>query len=387
MEDLIRKYERKLIARGLSREGEPLLGGMDAELVWNRRDESTAVLETLFRELSINSLLFSRPREPWGGIIDYLCETAGDAIYPEDCETRTFLHDFPLAVGFSESALVPLLKRRKCAIVPGRGIVTTGTVSPEQAFVTFSSVCFACFVTFFSGMLTMQRQGRLTERDREAFNAAADMIGEPGFDDGPAELAQGPFSHEHDVCRAMEEAGQTVVYRDLVDSSFGNLSYRLGDVLYISQTGSSLDELRGCIDPCPLDGSSCAGLTASSELSLHLDIARSTEMKAVLHGHPRFSVIMSMECDIDGCGVRGDCHRRCPRERFFGDIPILPGEVGRGPFGIHKTVPAALGRRGAALVYGHGTFTTGRDDFNEAFLRMLTIENDCRVEYFSRMGR
>lgn len=386
MEELIRKYERKLIDRGLSHAGEPLLGAMDAELAWNRKDGKTSVLEPLFRELSINSVLFSRPREPWGGIIDYLCERAGDAIYPEDCETRTFLHDFPLASGFSESALVPLLKRRKCAIVPGRGIVTTGTVSPEQAFVTFSSVCFACFVAFFSAMLSMRRQGRLTERDREAFNTAADMIGESGLD-GPAELARGPFGAERDVCRAMEEAGRTVVSRDLVDSFFGNLSYRLGDVLYISQTGSSLDELRGCIDPCPLDGSSCAGLTASSELSLHLEIARSTEMKAVLHGHPRFSVIISMDCPLDECGLRGDCHRRCPRERFFRDIPILPGEVGRGPFGIHKTVPAALGRHGAALVYGHGSFTTGRDDFNEAFQRMLSLENDCRDEYFRRMDR
>ncbi|HDQ93441.1 MAG TPA: rRNA adenine dimethylase, partial [Synergistetes bacterium] len=325
MEDLIRKYERKLIARGLSREREPLLGAMDAELVWNRKDGSTAVLEKLFRELSITALLFSRPREPWGTIIDYLCETAGNAIYPEDSETRTFFHDFPIARSFSASALAPLLKGRKCVIVPGRGVVTTGTVSLEQAFVAFNSVCFASFVAFFSGMLTMQRQGRLTERDLKTLNHVADMIGESASFDDPAELATGPFRHEHDVCMAMEEAGRTVVSRNLVDSYFGNLSYRLGDILYISQTGSSLDELRGCIDPCPLDGSSCAGLTASSELSLHLEIARSTEMKAILHGHPCFSVIISMDCDIDDCTIRGDCHRRCPRERSFAGTPILPG--------------------------------------------------------------
>ena len=65
----------------------------------------------------------------------------------------------------------------------------------------------------------------------------------------------------------MIEAGhQTVAYR-LVDSYFGNISCRLGDTVYISQTGSSLDALAGCIDPCPLDDSSCAGITAWREIS------------------------------------------------------------------------------------------------------------------------
>jgi len=385
---MIRKYERKLVTRGLSHEGEPILGAMDAELVWNREDGTSTVLEKLFRELGITALLFSMPREPWRTIIDYLCETSGNAIYPEDSETRTFLHDIPLAGSFSDADLVPLLKGRNCAIVPGWGIVTTGTVSPEQAFVTFSSVCFACFVTFFSEMLSMRRRGRLTKKALRALNSVAGMAGDPGpVDDGTEKLATGPFATPQDACRALEEAGRTVVSHDLVDSCFGNLSYRLGDVLYISQTGSSLDELQGCIDPCPLDGSSCAGLTASSELSLHLEIVRSTKMKAILHGHPRFSVIISMDCAVDDCDFRGDCHRRCPRERFFGDIPILPGEVGRGPFGIDKTVPAALIRHGATLVYGHGTFTTGMDDFNEAFQRMLSLEEECRAEYFRRLDR
>ena len=58
----------------------------------------------------------------------------------------------------------------------------------------------------------------------------------------------------------------------MVDSYFGNISYRDGNTIYISQTGSSLDDLAGCIDPCPVDGSTCAAITASSEYSAHRDI-------------------------------------------------------------------------------------------------------------------
>jgi len=39
----------------------------------------------------------------------------------------------------------------------------------------------------------------------------------------------------------------------------------------------------------------------------------------------------------------------------------------------------------AAIVYGHGVFTTGKRDFNDAFARLLAVENDCRAEYFRRV--
>jgi ribulose-5-phosphate 4-epimerase/fuculose-1-phosphate aldolase len=38
------------------------------------------------------------------------------------------------------------------------------------------------------------------------------------------------------------------------------------------------------------------------------------------------------------------------------------------------------------IVYGHGLFTSGRHDFNEAFERLAAIENACRQEYFRRIG-
>ena len=130
----------------------------------------------------------------------------------------------------------------------------------------------------------------------------------------------------------LAEAGRAVVSRGLVDSYFGNISYVLGDNILISQTGSSLDELEGCIDMAPLDGSSSSGITASSELSAHRNIFLQTGERAILHGHPKFSVIMSMYCNKERMpsGQTATGHAR--KRGTFSILPIVPGEIGTGGF-------------------------------------------------------
>jgi hypothetical protein len=75
-------------------------------------------------------------------------------------------------------------------------------------------------------------------------------------------------------------------------------------------------------------------------------------------------------------------------------VPIVPGEVGTGPFGLCNTLPPALvgtkggttGQRRGAIVYGHGLFTLGAVDFRDAFATLMDVEHFCRAEYFRRVG-
>ncbi len=385
MEQLVNKYAKKLIDAGLAEPGSVLVGGLDADLVWNTHNETTVLLEDVFEGLNINSLVFSRPAEPYGTIIDYLARGSGGTIYPNDCETRTFLHDLPVSFEFSPRAIIRALKYRKGLIIPGAGVVTFGTVSPEQGFVTYSSVCFACFVKFFADYLRDVKKGRVSSEQRDAFHKAVSKLDTPPGD--APELMHGPFTAVEEVHRALCEAGRRTVEYRLVDSYFGNISYLRNDKVYISQTGSSLDDLEGCIDPCPVDGTSCAGLTASSELGAHLEVFLRTKKRAILHGHPKFAVILSMDCDREDCDLKGQCHIKCTEERFVGDIPIVPGEVGTGPFGLCHTLPRALSEHPGGIVWGHGLFTTGDIDFNEPFGTLLDVENMCREEYFDRVGQ
>jgi ribulose-5-phosphate 4-epimerase/fuculose-1-phosphate aldolase len=384
MEELIEKYSRKLVAAGYSGKGEPLMGARDADLSWNREDPERSVLEEVFGALNIQSLLFCRPAEPYRTVVDFLAEEADGAIFPEDSETRTFFHDLPVAPVFAAREIIAALRERKCVIIPHRGIVTFGTVSPEQAFITFCSVCFAAFVKFFADFLAAFRQGRVDPRREAAFGQAVASLDRPVA--APPRLARGPFGDGSAILGAMEEAGRATVANRLVDSYFGNISLLAGKVLYISQTGSSLDSLEGCIDAVPLDGSSCAGITASSEFSAHRQIVLYTGKHTVLHGHPRFSVILSLDCDRRDCPERGFCHLRCPEKRDAAGVPIVPGEIGTGRFGLSRTVPPALQDHPGVIVHGHGVFAAGGDDFNGAFGTLLSIENECREEYFRRVG-
>ncbi len=383
MEELIDKYSQKLVEQELADKKTILFGAKETEITWNTQDQKCNELEKIFDSLNINSLLLARPAEPYRSIIEYLMNNSNGVIYPTDCETRTFLHDLPIAPKFEPDSISRILKRRKSAITP-EGVMTMGTVTPEQAFVTFSSVCFACFVKFFSDYLNYFKKNKVPDYMEQAFKAIVPNL--KSYPQSFPPLMRTPFSEE-DVYRAMEEAGKLTVDYNLVDSYFGNVSYRMGNTLYISQTASSLDELSGHIDPCPLDNSSCAGITASSELSAHRQIVMDTDNKAVLHGHPKFAVILSMYCDRreKGCEYRDVCHIKCPHKRFVNDVPIVPGEVGTGKYGLCNTMPPAIKVRRGAIVYGHGLFTVGKEDFNEAFENLLSIEKTCKELYFQRI--
>jgi ribulose-5-phosphate 4-epimerase/fuculose-1-phosphate aldolase len=380
MESIINKYSGKMISAGLAQAGAPLVALLDADVEWNRQDTKRNILEQVMGNLHINSLIFSIPSEPYRTIIEYLAQSSASAIFPEDSETRTFFHDFPVCRKMSAPELIIALKHRKNVIVPGAGIVATGSISPLQAYASFSTVCFSCFVKFFTDYLREHRNGTVGKKLEGAFTKVINLLEPPH---NPPPLMTGPFSDPDDIISAISEAGRATVKSRLVDSFFGNISYLASNILYISQTASSLDELNGNIDSVPLDGSSSVGITASSEYSAHRLIVENTSYRAILHGHPKFSVILSLDCALNDCEFRGSCHISCPQKREVEGIPIVTGEIGRG---LAKTVPAAIAQEPSVIVYGHGVFTAGKTDFNLPLQRMAAVENSCRTEYFRRAG-
>ncbi len=391
------KYADKLVAQGLAVEA--LAAGRDAELVWSSEHERVPELSELFERMNVNSLVVARPAEPYAGIIRFLAERAvreqsgNPRIRPEDCETHTFLHDLPVVRQLTAEPLARALSGRKGAVVldpeAGLWLAAHGSVSPEQGFVTVSSLCFACFVLFFTGRLRMLRSGWEDEEWHDAFLRARDTLPEPV--QAPPVLHAGPLDKAESARAAMRQAGRAVVELGLVDSYFGNVSALVDGVVHISQTGSSLGELEDCIDGVPLDGSLTTGLTASSELTAHADIYQTTGYRTILHGHPRFTVILSMDCpglaqggDLCDVGLARECHLRCPEKRDVCGAPVVPGEVGTGTYGLCHTLPPAVAVAGAGVVWGHGLFAAGDKDFNAPLARMLDVENRARAEVLER---
>ncbi|MFN3396687.1 MAG: class II aldolase/adducin family protein, partial [Thermodesulfovibrionales bacterium] len=352
-------------------------------------------LSKIFDLMNINTFLFSKPAEPYWSIIKEILrrDTEATKIIPQDSETRTFFHDIPVIDDFSPLAISNALSKRKSAIIRNMGIVTYGTVSPEQAFVSFSSTCFSTFVKYFYDSLLYFEDcylKGLPPDPKELLNFKKIII----------LLQPSAFSHmplitfrpetEDDVIMMLSEAGRAVVNAHLVDSYFGNISYVYKDNIYISQTGSSMDELEGCIDVVPLNGSSSRGITASSELSAHKNIFYATGDNAILHGHPRFSVIMSMYCEIKECPHFRDidyCYRKCKNRRYVAGVPVVSGEIGTGPTGLVNTVPEAMKEGKGVIVFGHGVFTSGKDNFQKPFNMLSDIEERCKIAYFETIEK
>jgi ribulose-5-phosphate 4-epimerase/fuculose-1-phosphate aldolase len=376
----IAKYSAKLLADRSAQPGKIAFAAKDDILVSDGGGARAVLAEEVLEQLNCLALVVASPSLLFA---DYLVARApvdDHAIVPRDTETRTFLHDIPF-IRASELGehlaprIASLLGSRKGIIVEGVGIIATGALTVEQAFINWSSVFHSTFVKYLEDLL---HNGFLLPGEADSFRQFREEWLRPLTADNLI-FRSGPFDDQAVILDEMTAVGKYTVDSGLVDSFFGNISCRSGDLIYISQTASSLDELAGCIDPVPFTNSSTTGITASSELAAHRRIYETCAARVILHGHPKFAVVMSMLCDERDCPVT-DCWRDCSKVRFMGGTPVVAGEIGAG--GLAKRVPPVIGGPGKAMVYGHGVFTIGRNDFGDAFRALVAVENWCRQEYF-----
>ena len=381
MRDQTGKYRSKLLA---DRSADPeyiAFAAQDDVMVTDGPPQAALLAGSVLGRLTCLALCLARPALPFAELLLRRCPSETESIIPRDTETRTFLHDIPILrsgqLGNDPAAVIARhLGARKGVIAEGIGIIASGALTVEQAFINWSSVFHSTFIKYLEDVL---EDGFLLPDEPELFERFRHNWLKPLTAEGLT-FTTGPLCERDEILDELCSVGRYTVQRGLVDSFFGNISYRKNDLIYISQTASSLDELAGCIDPVPFDDVSTVGITASSELSAHRAIYEQSGCSAILHGHPRFAVIMSMLCDMQQeCGVT-DCWKECSRERFMGDIPVVAGEIGAG--GLAGSVPPVIGATGRAVVYGHGVFTIGRTGFKEAFEALIDVENWCRKEYF-----
>lgn len=384
MRDQIDKYIGKLLADRSALPGAIAIAAQDDVLIKGGNPELAKLAGDTLSRLNSLALVAARPSLPFA---DFLIARAGQGeafILPQDTETRTFLHDIPFLrredlAGDPAPELARLLGSRKGVIVEGVGIIAVGAITVEQAFINFSSVFHSTFVKYLQDLLA---DGFKLPGEREAFESFKSDWLKPLSAEGLA-FRDSLSLDKGEILDEIERVGRYTVERGLVDSFFGNISAVAEDLIYISQTAASLDELKGCIDPVPTDNSSTTGITASSELLAHRKIFEETGARVILHGHPKFAVIMSMLCDKKKeCAIK-DCWKECPHVRDLGGTPVVAGEIGAG--GLAKRVPPVIGASGSAIVYGHGVFTLGREGFGEAFQSMVEVENFCREEYFRQL--
>ncbi len=303
--------------------------------------------------------MFEEHDEPIRSILAYYLSRGGERLTPRDSETRSFLTDIPI-IGSVGDAVAD----RTVHLVRTGAILVRGVADAAQAIVHRDIVRFSLFVLFFGEMLAKQRAGTLPFAGKDLAHRLLAAV--PELPAAPPPMLNGPFADEPAAQRAVVEAGNALVAAGLVDSVFGNLSCRIGDTLLISRTGVPLDRLDGGVVACRLDGP-VAPRGASSEYPSHRRIVTGNRYRAVLHGHPRWTVIWSLASEDP---------------RLFG-LPVVEGAPGEE---LARVLPDAVAAHGAAIVRGHGLFAAGIDDFRAPFETMDRVEHCAFADYLTEMS-
>ena len=373
MHSLLHRYAQLLTDEGCVQPGRVAVAALNDVVCAVGPADLRQLAERLLHDLKSAAVIVACPALPCAQLLLQRAPENLSALVPRDSESRSSLHDIPLIRGISpelrHQAILTALQRRKGCIADSIGMVAQGGLTVEQAYIAWSSLYHATTIKYLEDILLcgfrlpeeqamLQHLAELPRPCREAVS-----------------LTSGPFNTPHEIITAMAAAGRATVQQGLVDSFFGNISYRSDDALYISQTAARLDELERQIDRIPDDDSSTAGITASSELPAHRAIAQATGCRAILHGHPRFPVALAFYATAtQHDGIEEIC-----------GIPVVSGEGGMG--GLAESVPNALLKTGqpAVIVKGHGVFSCAPDDFRHAFAQLVTVEERCRTAFFERV--
>jgi L-fuculose-phosphate aldolase len=180
-----------------------------------------------------------------------------------------------------------------------------------------------------------------------------------------------------DTWQDIARLGKKIISAGLTSSRFGNISFKLGDKIVITSTGSMLDELdqNKIIEvdlkgPCPQD------VIASTETCVHRAIYQNTPSLAIIHTHSPYAVALSLiESDavkpIDGEGLQ-----------FLGSMPIVSGEFGTDL--LASNVSSALKTHRASIARGHGVFATG-ESLAEAYISACMAEHSSEIVYLTKI--
>lgn len=163
-----------------------------------------------------------------------------------------------------------------------------------------------------------------------------------------------------------ERAGRRLISERLVGATFGNMSVRDGEAMWITRTGCCLDE-PGPAVRVPLEGPVPRG--ASSEYRVHRAVYLRTGYGAVVHAHPVHAVAASLLSDaIEPVDSEGQM--LCPL------IPVVLGPPGTDE--LAGAVASGLATAPVVIARGHGTFAGGAN-LDGACLYTSLAEHACHV--------
>ena len=158
--------------------------------------------------------------------------------------------------------------------------------------------------------------------------------------------------------------------------SSGNLSWKIGDQVLLTGTGSWVAGLKKEeVTICNLvDGSIVQGGKPTSENGFHLGVLRNRkDRNAVLHFQSEYATIIScMKNRPTDFNVTAEVTLYCGKE-----IPVVP-YIRPGSPELAKAIIEALTDHDCAIMEKHGQVVCGKD-LDDAFQKAMFFEMGCRI--------
>ena len=174
--------------------------------------------------------------------------------------------------------------------------------------------------------------------------------------------------------------GKKIVEKGLAVAGGGNISAREGDMIYLSPSGFSLDE----IDEEQWVGVELktgkvinSGLKPTCEVNMHLICYRIREdIRAIVHTHPPYVI------GVASAGV--EIKPMFPDYVTYlgGEVPLLPYIIPAGNE-LAEAIGKVIGKYNAISLKNHGALTVG-SNLKEAFYRSVILEEAAKILFISK---
>ena len=164
-----------------------------------------------------------------------------------------------------------------------------------------------------------------------------------------------------------------IVSNNLVKGTWGNVSIKNNDKIYITPSGIPYNLLKE-EDICVVDlnGKIISGEKPSSELPTHLEIYKNREdVNAIVHTHPVFSTTVSLVTDKIPPLVEDSV-------MILGPVINVAKYALPGTYELAYNVVKSLGKNNAVILKNHGLITVGTDIY-EALIANLVCEKTAEI--------
>jgi len=173
-----------------------------------------------------------------------------------------------------------------------------------------------------------------------------------------------------------KKIGEKLFQRGMNNSHSGNISIREGDKIFISRTGSMLDELNADdIVRVGLEPDQSIDQFASMELLVHRAIYnRNSDVKSVVHAHVPYAVVLGANHEEI---IPYDDEGRY----FLKSIPVLKVNNSIASEEVKEKIPSYINAsHGAVIVAKHGVFAWGKS-LEEAYHYIMVTQSICKINY------